>query len=97
MISFAMQRASIQIFSLEGRHNRGQEGEHSDSGHMAGKRLRQSLTYILSGLIGFDSMVIVPHTCLQLQQPDPFPLKSWVPGDGISFNTDSILGTAARF
>lgn len=42
---------------------------------MVGKRQRQSLTYILSGLIGFDSMVTVPHACLQLQQPDPLPLN----------------------
>lgn len=45
------------------------------SGHMVGKRQRQSLTYILSGLIGSDSMVTVPHACLQLQQPDPLPLN----------------------
>lgn len=64
---------------------------------MVGKRLRQSLTHILPDLRGFDSTVTVPHAYLQLQQPDPFPLETYAPGDGISFNIDSILGIAARF
>lgn len=55
------------------------------------------MTHILPDLRGFDSTVTVPHAYLQLQQPDPFPLETYAPGDGISFNIDSILGIAARF